>query len=303
MSQIHIMALRHSAFYTPLLMTIAGGFLREQGLDPVYEIATPANTVVDNIHRGICHLAQSAVATSFAELEAGRVPDIVHFAQINSRDGFYIAAREADEQFSWDKLSGRQVLVDHFFQPLAMLKYGLHRQGVDFQSLDVIDAGSVDEIEAAFRRGQGDYVHLQGPAPQQLAHDGVGYVVAAVGDAVGPVAFSSLCASREWLQTDMAAAFMRAYVKALDYVVHAPAEELAAAEHKAGFFPEIKYDVLVQTIAAYQQLGCWQASPVISPQAYDNLLDVFLFNRTITQRHDYDKAIVLPPLSLAGDRQ
>jgi len=32
----------------------------------------------------------------------------------------------------------------------------------------VINAGSVEEIDAAFRRGSGDYVHQQGPAPQQL---------------------------------------------------------------------------------------------------------------------------------------
>ena len=49
---------------------------------------------------------------------------------------------------------------------------------------------------AAFRSGAGDYVHLQGPAPQQLEADGVGHVVASVGEAIGPVAFSSLCARR-----------------------------------------------------------------------------------------------------------
>ena len=130
MTQINLMALRHSAFYSPLLMTMAGGFLRAEGLEPSYKVATPDRTVPDSIRDGSCHLAQSAVATSFAALERGEPQDIVHFAQINARDGFFIAARERDENFSWDKLEGKKVLVDHFFQPLAMLKYGLHRQGV-----------------------------------------------------------------------------------------------------------------------------------------------------------------------------
>jgi len=204
MSEINIMALRHSAFYSPLLMTMAAGFLRDEGLSYDYSLATPANTVVDNLNSGNCHLAQSAVATSFAQLEAGEVINNVHFAQINCRDGCFIAGRQLDDDFSWHKLTGKKILVDHFFQPYAMLKYGLHKQGIDINDLDVIDAGDVGQIDQSFRNGLGDYVHQQGPAPQQLEHDGVGHLVASVGELVGPVAFSSLCASREWLQTDMA---------------------------------------------------------------------------------------------------
>ncbi|NNG13919.1 MAG: ABC transporter substrate-binding protein [Gammaproteobacteria bacterium] len=295
MSQINIMALRHSVFYSPLLMTMAGGFLREEGLESNYVLATPGNTVVDNINRGTCHLAQSAVATSFAELERGDEVNIVHFAQINNRDGFFITAREPDPDFSWHTLRGKQVLVDHFFQPLAMLTFGLQRQGIDLDDLKVIDAGDVDAIDKAFRDGVGEYVHQQGPAPQQLEADGVGYVVAAVGDAVGPVAFSSLCASREWLASEMASAFMRAYKKAQAYVLEAPAEEIAAREFEAKFFPGIDQAVLRSTVSAYQQLGCWENDPVISKESYESLLDVFLASGAISQRHGYDKTIVMPP--------
>ncbi|MGD8886167.1 MAG: ABC transporter substrate-binding protein [Gammaproteobacteria bacterium] len=295
MTQINIMALRHSAFYTPLLMTIAGGFLKEQGLEPNYTPATPDNPVPDNIRSGRCHLAQSAVATSFADLEAGNDIDIVHFAQINERDGFFIAAREPQPEFQWRDLEGKQVLVDHFFQPMAMLKYGLHQQGIDFDRIDVVDAGDVAAIDAAFRAGEGDYVHQQGPAPQQLQHDGIGSVVAAVGDAVGPVAFSSLCSSRQWLATDMAAAFMRAYRKSLQYISNTAAEEIAAREREAGFFPDIDPAVLVNTVATYQQLGCWKTDPEISQNSYETLLDVFMFNGLISQRYPYEAAVVRPP--------
>lgn len=291
MTKINIMALRHSAFYSPLLMTIAGGYLHDEDLDPQYTLATPDRTVPDSIQNGTCHMAQSAVATSFSGLELGEVSDIVHFAQINARDGFFIAAREPDEHFVWDKLKGMKVLVDHFFQPLAMFKYGLHKQGVDFSSLDVIDAGGVDEIEAAFRNGEADYVHLQGPVPQQMEQEGIGHVVAAVGDAVGPVAFSSLCASRDWLKTDMAQAFMRAYKKSCEYVITEPAIDIAKQEKKAGFFPDIDIEVLGNTIKAYQNLGCWEQDITISKSSYENLLDVFQFNGTISKRYSFDSII------------
>jgi len=176
-----------------------------------------------------------------------------------------------------------------------MLKYGLHKQGIVFEDFEVIDAGNVDQIEKAFRDGRGDFVHMQGPVPQQFESDGVAYVVAAVGDALGPVAFSSLCASREWLKTDEAKAFMRAYNKSLSFVIEAPAEEISAIEFEAGYFPGINKQVLTDTIQAYKNLACWQNRASISKSSYENLVDVFIFNDLISKRHDYNSLIVSPP--------
>ncbi|MEJ2509089.1 MAG: ABC transporter substrate-binding protein [Gammaproteobacteria bacterium] len=293
MTPIHIMVLRHSAFYSPLISTITGGFLREEGLSPTYTVAPARDSVAEGIAAGTVHVAQSAVATSFPALERGETPGFVHFAQINERDGFFLAGREPEPDFSWDRLVGRRVLVDHFFQPLAMFKYACHRKGVDFQAIEAIDAGDVSAIDAAFRAGQGDYVHQQGPAPQQLEREGIGHVVASVGKAIGPVAFSSLCAAPQWLETEMARAFMRAYRRAREYVIEAPAGEIAEAE--AEYYPGIDRDVLTETIRVYQRLGCWAPDPAISREAYETLLDVFEHSGLITRRHPYEAAIVAPP--------
>lgn len=294
-THIHLMALRHSAFYAPFLLTVAGGYLRAEGLQPTYTLATPERTVAASLADGSCHVAQSAVATSFAALERGERIEFAHFAQINERDGFFLAGRRPEPDFTWDRLRGRTVLVDHFFQPLAMFRYALHRRGVDVAALEVIDAGGVEAIERAFRDGSGDYVHLQGPAPQQLEDEGIAYVVAAVGDAVGPVAFSSLCADRAWLATDMARAFMRACRRAREHAIVAPADGIAVLLREAGFFPAVDPAVLARTVAAYQRLGCWAPAPEISPAAYERLLDVFLYNGLITRRYPYSAAVVPPP--------
>jgi NitT/TauT family transport system substrate-binding protein len=295
MSQIQLMALRHSAFYAPFLMTVAGGYLRDEGLEPTYEVAAPGRPIAARLAAGTCHVAQSAVATSFAALERGEPVDIVHFAQINERDGFFLVAREAQPGFTWDRLRGRGVLVDHLFQPLAMFRYALSSHGVDPAGLRIVDAGGPDDMEAAFRAGAGDYVHLQAPASHQLAHDGVGHVVAAVGEAVGPVAFSSLCARREWLATDMARAFMRAYRRGREHAIQSPPGEVAALLQEAGYFGETDRRVLAHAVRAYQYLGCWSPGPEISRASYEHLLDVFLSAGLITARHAYEAAIVPPP--------
>ena len=290
---VNIMALRHSAFYSPLLFTIKGGFLKAEGLEATYQLATPEKTVTDSLKNGSVHLSQFAVAGSFPELERGKVPEIVHFAQINQRDGFFIAGKKTGQLFNWSQLIGKNVLVDHLFQPLAMFKYALYKLGIDYQQLQIIDGGDVEAMDKAFRAGKADYIHQQGPAPQQLEYEGKASVLASVGDVIGDVAFSSLCATRSWLETEQAQAFMRAYQKACTVLLETPATEIAEIE--ADFFPNIHKQVLTNTIASYQQLGCWSANPCISEQSYTTLLDVFLYNKMITQAHPYQAAIVQPP--------
>lgn len=293
MERLNIMVARHSAFYSPLIAAIAAGFLRDAGFEVSYSAMTAQKSVPDGLRDGSVQVGQLSVSVSWPQMEQGKENDLLHFAQINERDGFFIAAREPDPDFDWRKLAGSEVLVDHFQQPLAMFKYAVHRMGVDYGAIDAIDAGDVDAIIQAFRDGRGEYVHLQGPAPQQLEHDGVGHVVAAVGDAIGPVAFSTLVSTRQWLDTDAARAFMGAYRQARRWVNDTPAAEIAAAE--AEYFPGVDQAVLASTIATYQGLGCWHPDPRIQPAHYEVALDVFAHSGLISRRHPFEQVVVLPP--------
>ena len=293
MTEIRIMFSRYSAFYSPLIATRAAGFLSDEGLEATFSIASPTEVPRARLSDGSVHLIQSAPGASFAPLERGETSDIVHFAQINQRDGFLIAARVPDPAFRWNKLEGARVLVDHGAQPLAMFKFALHCQGVDYRKLTAVDAGTSEQMGNAFRAGEADYVHLQGPAPQQLENDGAGHIVASVGEAFGPVAFSSLCSTRSWLASDMAKTFMRAYRKAQAWVLDIPAGEIAKVE--GPYFEGIDADVLERTIAFYQQLGNWTRTPDIPRDAYEVTLDVFAHSGLITKRHPYDAGVVPPP--------
>ncbi len=293
MTKIHIQFTRFSAFYSPLISTFTGCFLQAEGLEPEHSISPPGATAIDALVDGSADVVQSAPSQGISALERGATPPAMHFAQINEMDGFFLTGRAAEPDFSWDKLAGKTVLVDHGGQPLAMFRYACHKAGIDYDAIEAVDAGSGAEMDAAFRAGTGDYIHQQGPSPQQLEHDGVGHVVARVGEPIGPCAFSSLAATREWLAGDMAKAFMRAYRKTRAYVTETPAAEIARAEQ--ALFPEIDPGVLTETIAAYQTLGCWSPHVEITKAAYEATLDVFQHIGRITKRHPYEDAIAPPP--------
>lgn len=291
---IRIMVSRHSAFYSPLISTIAGGFLQEEGLEASYDLLGKGQQSRDLIANGIVDVMQSAVSSNWKPMENGEGPLPVHFAQINRRDGFFLIAREPDPVFDWRKLEDRDLLADHLLQPLVMLKYAVHYNGADWKNINRIDAGSVEQIDTAFRSGVGDYVHQQGPAAQQMEKDGVGYVVASVGASMPAVAFSSLCASREFLRTDAAHAFLRAYRRARSWVKEAAAEEIAAKE--AAFFPKTPGRVLAAAIRHYQALGCWDGGIEIPRDLYEQALNVFEDAGELKRRQPYEEVVVsIPP--------
>jgi NitT/TauT family transport system substrate-binding protein len=289
---IRIQFTRFSAFYSPLIATLAGGFLKDEGLAPQHSIAPAGTSAIEGLVKGTVDVCQSAPSQAFGPLEKGQAPPALHFAQINEKDGFFLTARAPDPAFTWDKLRGRAVLVDHGGQPLAMFKYACHRRGLDYTALKAVNVPS-DRMDEAFRNGEGDYIHQQGPAPQQLEHDGVGHVVASVGEAIGACAFSSLAATREWLRTDAARRFMRAYRKARAWLLATPAARVAEAE--ASFFPGVAPPVLAATIASYQKMCCWTPHVEITRPAFEVAVDVFQHARLITRRHRYEDVVAPPP--------
>ena len=293
MAHINIEFTLFSAFYSPLISVMSGGFLKAEGLDADWTVSPPGVSAVKALEEGRADVIQSAPSQAFASLAKGETPTAVHFAQINEMDGFFITGRDPDPGFDWKKLEWSEVILFAGGQPLAMFQYACHKAGIDFAKLKVISLGSAEAMDKAFRAGKGQYVQQQGPFPQQLEADGVGHIVARCGPKIGPVAFSSLAATREWLQSDVAKAFMRAYTKTRAYMVATPAIEIAKAEKS--FSPSIELDVLAQCISNYQQLGCWTPHVEITRPAFEVALDVFEHFGSLKQRYAYDQVCAPPP--------
>ncbi len=293
MEKINIQFTLFSAFYSPLISTMSGGFLKQEGLDPEWSVSPPGVSAIAALEDGSAHVIQSALSQGFNSLGKSEIPKAVHFAQVNEMDGFFITAREADPDFTWDRLEGAEVVMFKGGQPNAMFKYACHKAGIDYDKIVPVTPGGAADIDTAFRDGKGAYVQQQGPFPQQLEKDGIGHVVAQVGKQIGPCGFSSLAATAEWLGSDMAKAFVRAYAKTRVYMNETPAAEIARAEKP--YFPNTDEDVLADCIATYQELGCWTPHVEITRPAYEVILDVFEHYGTLKERYSYEQVCAEPP--------
>ncbi len=272
------MASRHSAFYSPLLCSVAA--LRNDGHEVSYSVMQRGQTGHGVIREGAVDILQSAVSSYWQARERGVHGLPVHFAQINQRDGFFLVGRQPDTAFDWERLPGCTVLADHGAQPLVMLQYAVRFNSVDWDAVRVLNAGTPEEMAATFAAGVGDYIHLQAPI---LA----GEIVASVGLSMPPVAFSSLCCAPGFQRTTEYRTFLSAYENVRPWVHSADPDEVASAE--AEFFPDAPRDRLIDAVKRYQALGCWEGGVEISRDLYEQALDVFQCTRAIKDRHPYEE--------------
>ena len=289
---IKVMSSRHSSFYTPLLLAVELGstdqsFMKSMSEDfeCSYSVAENNENVYEKISNGEIDIAQSSVSGSWNNKYS---KDIVHFAEINKMDGFHLVQRsdnEIDEKFDWEILNQKEILVDHSSQPLYMFKYACSKKNIDFNNLNIIDAGSPEKMIKKFREGNGDFIHLQAPQSIDLTYDlydkegknivrsKVGNIVEHIGKIIGPLSFSTLICKREYLDTKEYHKFIEIFHTTKLFAQTQDPSKISEIIFE--FFPETDVDALEKTISIYQKLNCWNGEVNISEDHYDTTLEVF----------------------------
>ena len=289
---LRMMPSRHSPFYSPFLIT--AGFLEQEGVEVALRLPAEGESPGALLRHGDVDVTQSAVSSGWTEIEKGATEIPAHFAHINQRDGFCLVGRERDTNFNWKKLEGKTILADYGHQPLVMLRWAAHHKGADWSRIQVINAGSPQAMEAAFRSGQADFVHLQAGVPQQLEHEGAGFVVASVGEGLKPLAFSSICASRKFIEGDSFEPFLRGFARMKQWVQRSQPEDVANS--LTALFPTFSMEALMAAVVSCQKLGCWEGGVAIPRDLYDEAQNAFLWAGGIQRRHSYEEVCLTPPL-------
>ena len=287
MTPLRLMPTRHSPFYSPFLAVHAAGFLKQEGIDSTLRLPVEGESTAAVLRRGEVDVVQSAVSAAWTAIERGVTDFPVHIAQINQRDGFVIVGREADPNFTWRKLDGKTLIADHGHQPLALLRWAAYQNGGDLSRANLLNLGSAPVMEAAFRSGDGDYIHLQGGIPQQMELEGAGHIVAYVGHGLTPLAFSSVAAPRTIAQSDRLQPFLRAFAKAKSWARETPPSEVART--LAPLFRALGIEALTAAIAACQNLGCWNGGAAIPRADYQEAEKAFLWANAIQRAHAYEE--------------
>src|SRR6266480_791282 len=67
--ELRVQFSRFSAFYTPLIATLAGSFLKDEGFAPKHSVSPPGRSAIEGLVAGTVHVCQSAPSQGFGPLE------------------------------------------------------------------------------------------------------------------------------------------------------------------------------------------------------------------------------------------
>ena len=290
MKTINITASRHAVFYTPLLALVDGGFLEDQGLKGVYHIPEANINVYDKIKSNEIDVAQSAVSASWNYFENKTDISIKHFALINSRDGFFIISKNQNT-FDWRNLYENNFYYVRGGQPQAMLSFALAKRNINLDKIKILNNKvlSTPEMISEYLKSDNSFFHEQGAYPHQLSIENQCKIVASIGELIGPVAFSSLCAEKKWINSTEGKKFSQAFEKSKKWVNSTKPNEVAETVKR--YFPDFSIEAISGAINDYQNLKTWESSIEVSNKEYEKALEVFHYSNLITKDHNINNVV------------
>ena len=281
----------HSIFYAPLPVAIRGGHFAAEGLEVDPETPALAGGTVDALLRGVADVSLSGIMRSFELVDRGGAR-LVHFAAVNDRNGFFLLSREPRPSFAWSDVVGRTIIsFGGAPTPWLCMQAVLRRHGVDPARVTFRRDLSTPDAIAAFRAGQGDFIEHGPPVIDQLVADGTGHLVASMGEATGPVPFSSFMATPAMLtkQRDVLIRFVRGLYRAQRWMAASTAQEIAAVV--APVFGDIDPAIRVAAVERYLKQSTWARDPVLTRTGYDTLQEILLSAGFIKKPHPFDALV------------
>jgi NitT/TauT family transport system substrate-binding protein len=282
----------HTPFYAPLPAGVARGHFRDEGLDvAAVAAAEHGKGTIPALLDGDIEISLGGLMRSF-ELADRSGPIVVHFAEVCSRNGFFLLSRTPRPAFAWSDLVGRTVLsFAEAPTPWQCMLTVLRRHGVDAGRVRIERTRPAPDAVAAFRAGYGDFLEQPQPVVEQLLAEGAAHLVASMGEATGPVPFTSYMTTPAFLKREpqVLQAFTRAVYRTQRWLAGAEPSEIAAAIAPA--FPGTDAAILDRAVARYHRQGTWAGDPLLRREGYDYLEEILLAGGLITRRARYEDLV------------
>ena len=280
-----------SMFYAPQFVALYGGHFGAEGLEVQVVTASVGDTTTGALMEGRAEIVLGGIMRSLDVADRGG-PFLVHFAEVNSRNGFFLLSRERRATFRWSDLVGKTV-VDFAEAPTPWqcLLTVLRTHGVDPRTVSIERTLPLADAVAAFRRGHGDFFQTGQPFTEALIADGTAHLAASMGEATGALPFSSYMTTVAFFREsrDVLVRFTRALHSAQRWMAHADAK--AIADVIAPVFTDVPPDTRQRVVARYVAQATWARDPIIRRDGYEYLQRILLDGGFIKRAHRYEDLV------------
>ena len=282
-----------SVFYSLQYVAIALGYFSEKGIEIELTTGQGADKVMTAVLAGQSDIGFAGPEASIYIYNEGKSDYAQVFAQLTKRDGSFLVSKTKTENFSWDDLRGKTVIPGRKGGvPYMTFEHVLKQNGLDpAKDLVLDDSIKFDLMAGAFAGGNAEYVTLFEPTASMTEAQGVGYIVASVGEESGEIPYTAYFAKKSYIEQNeqLIQDFTDAIYKGQQWTETHSAREIA--ELIQDFFPDTDLDMLESSIQRYKDIDAWNQTPVLTEESFNRLQDVMEEAGELDKRADYSKVV------------
>lgn len=273
-SVIRVNEVTHSIFYAPFYVAINKGYFENEGISIELTNGGGSNNSMTALITNGADVALLGPETAVYTYAQGAKDQPVIFGQLTKRDGSFMFTRDTNENFSWNNVVGKEILAGRRGgMPYMALEYLLKQKGLlDKTNLNTDVAFA--NMASAYQGGQGDYTTLFEPTASDMASNGLGKIVASIGEEVGEVPYTAFMATKSFMEKNPKTikAFLRAVWKGYNFLVNAPIEDVADALSPS--FDGTSKQNIQAAITTYKSIDAWVSNPAMTQDSYDRLCSI-----------------------------
>jgi len=289
---IKVAEVTHSAFYAPLYVAIEEGYFEENGINIELILTSGANNVTaavlsNDVEIGFC----GPEATIYVYKE-GEKDYIQTFAGLTKRDGQFIVSRKKIDNFTMEMLEGKEVLAGRVGgMPILNFINALDNTNIDQNKININTSIDFASLTGSFIGGTGDFVNLFEPNATKIEKEGLGYIVASIGEFSGEMPYTAFNARKSFIENnkDIITNFTNAINKGLSFVHNNTSTTIA--ETIIDQFPDTSLNDLILIIERYKEADSWLTTPHITEESFKNLQDIMIKDKQIKDYVPYKDLI------------
>lgn len=293
LKKVVVAEVAHSIFYAPMYVAYTEGYFKEEGLDVEIILTAGADKVTaavlsDDVNIGFC----GSESTIYLYNE-GVKDYLVNFAGLTKKDGSFLVSRKKYDNFTVENLKGKTIIGGRKGgMPEMTLKWALKENGIDYVDDVIIDTSiAFNAMSGAFIGGQGDFVSLFEPNALELEKQGLGYVVASIGELGGIVPYTAFNAKKSYIENnqDVIEGFTKAIQKGLDYVHNNSSKDIASKILSE--FPDTSLTDLEKIIDRYKNIDSWFKTTYINEDNFIHIEEIMENAKELSKRVPYNKLV------------
>ena len=289
---IRVGEVTHSVFYAPFYVAIEKGYFKDEGLKLDVSMISGANNVTAAVLSGDIDIGFCGPEATIYVYNGGENDYIRSFAGLTKRDGQFLVSRNKIKDFNWNMLKGKEVLAGRIAgMPELNFENALKNEKISKTDVKINTSVDFASLTSAFLSGTGDFVNLFEPNATKLEKEGLGYIVASIGEKSGEMPYTTFNARKSFINKNKkdVEKFTNAISKGLKFTKNNNPKEIA--EVISPQFKDISYEDLVRIVENYKNADSWLDTPYIEKQLFENLEDIMIDSKQITDYVPYNDLV------------